>query len=208
MIVNPYSGNVGFQGETTNMILARSVSGYAQVSAKVEELKNEERKKENKVFLLPGAVIFVPMVLGMSKNEWERDTYFAQFTSSSTYTITVFFLIAAFFVCTAIIKGRRERLEEIDGRYKYFASLESLVADGEKIYGTTIRGPIALYYNQIESTGIFVQPWEIASNDTVTVCDAFAVRDTAGNSYQFYSFQNCNELKTVIDMKITETRNR
>lgn len=190
------------------MILARSVSGYAQVSAKVEEMKKESKNKFNSSMISCCAFVIAPFLIGMTKSGWERELMYAELRSSDIYKIIILIECLWAFVIAARGKERLGKIQNIDDQYRYFASLESLVADGEKIYGTTIRGPIALYYNQIESTGIFVQPWEIASNDTVTVCDAFAVRDTSGNSYQFYSFQNCNELKTVVDMKITETRNR
>ena len=190
------------------MILARSVSGYTQVSAKVEELKKESRNKGVASMITCCSFIFGPLIMGMMKSGWERELMYAELYSSDLFKIWIIADCLGLLIASVRAKDRLAKIQNIDNQYKYFASLESLVADGEKIYGSTIYGSIVLYYNQLESTGIFVQPWEIWSNNTVTLCDAFAVRDTAGNSYQFYSFQNCNELKTVIDMKITETRNR
>ena len=89
-------------------------------------------------------------------------------------------------------------------RYKNYCATETLVVDSEKIYGTTMKGKIQLYYNQIKLTKITLLSYDYDEEDTYN--DVLVIEDIVGNRFEFFSFKNCKDLKVIIDMEMQRVK--
>lgn len=99
-----------------------------------------------------------------------------------------------------------ERINEVYARCQPYCETESLILDDEKIYGESSKGRVLLSYEDISSVTfqkykhnepIFGQIPSFENN-------MLRIRDQKGNYYTFYSFINCNELKSIIDLRIAQ----
>ena len=121
--------------------------------------------------------------------------------------LPVMLLLLAIIVIVWIVVWKQGKdLEELYHKYKRYCSTEVLVVDESKIYGSTAKGEILLNYAQIDSVRFVPNTWSPAERKPVIANDIFTVRDRSGNVFVFYSFSNCKDLKTVIDMQIRNIR--
>lgn len=111
-------------------------------------------------------------------------------------------IIVAWVAGTKQMKSARE----LYNKYKEYCSTEVLVVDETKIYGSTTKGAITLNYEQIDSVRFSPNVWSPSEKKPIVQNDIFTVRDVVGNEFVFYSFSNCKDLKTIIDMQIRSIR--
>jgi len=114
--------------------------------------------------------------------------------------------------CTAVIvaaiiaakKLSEKANESFDFLHKN-CSLETLIVDSEKIYGSTATETFSLPYNMI--SGVRFRP---GSRDDYRLSDfendVLEILDLSLKVYRFYSFSNCKELCTVINMNLQSNR--
>ncbi|MBR3870548.1 MAG: zinc ribbon domain-containing protein [Clostridia bacterium] len=114
----------------------------------------------------------------------------------------VILIMVMLFIAWMFFSKQTKIFRELYDKYREYCSTEVLVADEYKIYGSTTKGEIKLSYDQIESVKFSPNRWQESERKPIIPNDIFTVRDIAGNEFVFYSFSNCNELKTVIDMQM------
>jgi len=112
--------------------------------------------------------------------------------------ITVVLIAFGLCVLSSYLQYRKMKAEY--QKYKDYCDTEVLFADNEKIYGSTTSGSLQLRYDQIASAEVRMK------SNTTKKAEAFLnsiveIEDIVGNTYDFYSFGNCKELKAVIDNK-------
>ena len=91
-----------------------------------------------------------------------------------------------------------EKLVSPVDAYSGYCSVESLIVDDQKIYGSNSKGQVQLSYNNI--SGVRCRPGDLGIND---ILDVQAVD---GRVHTFYSFSNSKELQTVIQMNLQNRR--
>jgi len=112
------------------------------------------------------------------------------------------------FVCAIVavyaIHKRRSITADIFDKYIRYCSKETLIIDDQKIYGSTNEESVELPYDQIRSVSFTTHVESSNSFLSDPCCDILTIRDTNGKQYVFYSFANCREIKSVIDMQLKE----
>ena len=69
-----------------------------------------------------------------------------------------------------------------------------------------MQGSVDLSYGQIYSVIFSTHIGIVNGLMAEPFCDILTIRDTAGKQYVFFSFTNCKELKSVIDMQLKDLR--
>lgn len=82
--------------------------------------------------------------------------------------------------------------------YCSYCSVESLIVDDQKIYGSNTKGHVQFSYNNI--SGVRCRPSDMGINDILEI------QVVDGRIHTFYSFSNSRELQTVIQMNLQNGR--
>lgn len=182
--------NVGAGRKENPYILTRSTS----CTKLIEDEKKSVDKKINGAYVMlviPVIIVFSwPIVVAWLENK--------KVNPDDMLPLPVLLLFAMIAVCSTIAMVKA--LNAVNKRYseqKHNCSQEFLVVDEEKIYGSTLARKIELKYDQIIS--VRCQP---SGRQSIVPNDIFTVTDVTGRIFKFYTFENCHELKTTIDMQI------
>lgn len=182
--------NVSAGRKENPYILTRSTS----CTKLIEDEKKSVDKKINGAYIMliiPVIIVFSwPIVVA-----WLEDK---KVNPDDMLPLPVLLLFAMIAVCSTIAMVKA--LNAVNKRYseqKHNCSQEYLVVDEEKIYGSTLGESIELQYDQIKS--VRCHP---SGRQSIVPNDIFAVTDVTGRVFMFYTFENCRELKTIIDMQI------
>lgn len=165
----------------------------------VEEKKKASDKAADSLLTTAGVVgiliMFSPYLFAVLDDKKISE---AEGPSLPLVLLALIMIIVAFI---AFVKQRKVS-QELYEKYREYCSKEVLVVDESKIYGSTAKGEMILNYEQIESVGFSPNVWSPSERKPVLGNDIFTVRDVAGNVFVFYSFSNCKDLKTVMDMQM------
>ena len=169
----------------------------------IEENKKTSEKGVNSFLTATGVigilVIFLPYIIAALEDK--------KMSQAEELPLPVVILVLAMLIISWVVGTKQMKTtRELYNKYKEYCSTEVLVVDEAKIYGSTTKGAITLTYEQIESVRFSPNVWSPQDRKPIVQNDIFTVRDIVGNEFIFYSFSNCKDLKTVIDMQMRSTR--
>lgn len=174
-------------------ILTRSIS----CTKLIEDGKKFVEKRINGAYIMlviPAIIAFFwPIVVA-----WLEDK---KVDPDDMMPLPVLLLVTMIVVCSTIAMVKV--FNAVNKRYseqKHYCSQEFLIVDEVKIYGSTLAEKIELKYDQIES--VRCHP---SGRQSIVSNDIFTVTDVTGRIFMFYTFENCHELKTTIDMQIRKS---
>lgn len=122
------------------------------------------------------------------------------------FPVTVILFIILVVIIALVFKASK-KFEDYYTQYKEYCSTEVLIVDEKKIYGSTINGDFTLYYTQIYGVDFAPNVSPETEKAQIVPNDIFTVKDIAGNTFTFYSFKNCKDLKAIIDMQLRRAQN-
>lgn len=182
--------NVGVGRKENPYILTRSTS----CTKLIEDGKKFVDKKINGAYIMlvvPAIIAFSwPIVVALHENK--------EVDPDDMLPLPVLLLVSMIVVCSTIAMVKA--LNAVNKRYseqKHYCSQEFLIVDEVKIYGSTLAEKIELKYDQIKS--VRCHP---SGRQSIVPNDIFTVTDVTGRIFMFYTFENCHELKTTIDMQM------
>ena len=169
----------------------------------IEENKKSSDKGVNSYLTTAGVigilVMFSPYLIAALEDK--------KMSQAESVPLPIVILILAMIIIVWIAGTKQlKSARELYNKYKEYCSTEVLIVDEAKIYGSTTKGTITLTYEQIESVRFSPNVWSPTERKPIVQNDIFTVRDVVGNEFVFYSFSNCKDLKTVIDMQIRGIR--
>lgn len=199
----PVETVVNMENESNIGVKSNIVIRSENCTQLVEENKKASDKSSNSILTAAGVIgiiiMFSPYLFAVLDDK--------KLSQAEGLPLPIVFLILAMIIVAWIAVSKQTKAaRELYNKYKEYCSTEVLVADERKIFGSTSKGEVTLTYEQIESVGFSPNVWSPSERKAVFPNDIFTVRDIAGNEFVFYSFSNCKELKTVIDMQLRSVR--
>ncbi len=172
-------------------------------SINCEATLNESEKKATKSLTLVSNVtsacmfilIFFPYIMGLL--DGRKLKYIEPWPIP--VMLLIFALSLVFFYYTV---KQQKKVKGIANKYLNYCSKETLIVDEQKIYGSTSQSSIDLTYSQIQNISFSTHTPDSNNFIADPLCDILTIHDTSGRQYIFYSFANCKELKSVIDMQL------
>lgn len=87
--------------------------------------------------------------------------------------------------------------------YRKHCSNEILIVDEEKVYGGNSMGKVSIPLTDISTVRYRAKTEPIPGEERLHLSnDIFEIRERSGKTHTFYTFTNCSELYSVIDMQI------
>lgn len=164
----------------------------------------EERKKANDKGLnqILGSISFVVILVMFSPAiiALLEDKKLSQV--DSVPLPVVFIMMAILVVFWVLVSKAGKKFNAVYNQYKQYCSTEVLIVEDGKVFGSTAKGSLTLKYDQIGSVTFSPNVYSPESKTPIIPNDILRIKDIAGNEFVFYSFRNCKELKTIIDMKL------
>ena len=180
-------------------IVIRSESCTELIEKKKKEKDNQGNRGMGMISFAVLAVIFSPAIVALLEDK--------KISQVDPVPMPVMILMALLFAVMwyLVIKGGK-RTSVTYNQYKQYCATEVLVVEDDRIYGSTAKGKLVLKFDQIDSVkctpDVFLQPNDASVNNGWLSNDTLSIKDIVGNEYIFYSFKNCKDIKTIIDMKI------
>lgn len=164
----------------------------------LEEAKKAIARELNSLLLVVTGIGFL-LVFGPYLVAVLEDKKLSQVGSPSLslLLVTIVMFIAAF----AYVSKLNKVFAELYSKYKGYCSVETLIVDKSKIYGVTTKGTLHLSYRQIESVRFRSNAWEKQIQRFFS-SEIFTINDIAGNEFVFYSFNNCKDLKAIVEQQM------
>ena len=164
-------------------------------------------KKRNRFFIIQWVslgleVIFIPILIYLI-SYW-GSIWGKTFLSDILPYVSIFVLAitVSFIIGIVVFFKQTKAINNFYMRYRFYASTEVLIVEDRKITGSTTKGPLKLAYDQIRSvTSLPSAPSSRSLKALKFSNTILKIRDVAGKEFVFYSFTNCEELKTVIDWR-------
>ena len=170
--------------------------------ASLRETEKKSRKLINTIDAIAAITFvffyFLPYIIGILNDENLK------YVKPWPWQMLVFLVIIWLIPIYAI--HRRKRITaEIYEKYMRYCSKETLIIDDQKIYGSTINNSVELPYERIRSINFTTYVENSNSYLSDPCCDILTIKDIDDKQYVFYSFANCREIKSVIDMQLKDS---
>lgn len=185
--------NTGARREPT--ILCRSQSCLRNV----EEQCEKGTKTFNNLTLIGMAIITAPIWIPWLKalfDEFNRDP---EMPSGGVMFLLCVLALVIYGLGRKTTSYIRNNIEV----YRNHCANEVLIVDEEKVYGGNSRGKVSIPMEEIASARYRAKTGPIPGEERLHLSNAiFEIRDRSGKEYTFYTFTNCSELHSVIDMQL------
>lgn len=190
------------QNNTNEFINVRSESCIAQVT----EEKNQQEKTLDAALLPVGIIglliLFGPYILAILNDER------LEFVEPLPMPLMLFIGAIEIAMLVLFTKGLN-KVREVYNTQKRYCDREVLFACDSRIYGSTMNASFDLPYTQIKEVRVKTRTDVHYSLERIPVfpTELLTIVDIRGKSYDFYSFRNCREIKTFIDMHVRSIAN-
>ena len=196
--VNPMSQPPRFESQRKQSVLLRSTNCSSLVGESEEKVDRGLNLCLWASSLAIGAALLSPYIYAILNDE-DLDRV------KSLPLGVQFLLLACLGVVIFVVVRERNRAKEIHTRYRRYCSAETLTIEEMKVYGSTMQGSFELPFAQIKNVSQTAHLGLSQKNPADPFCDMLRIQEVSGKKHTFYSFTNCNEIKSTIERQMRDT---